>query len=309
MICVIAIFSFYHVHFSHLSYFYRPMFFPHLVENEEKEYNKRMKDLKQKYDNYTQTEKHIKCTSYQFSDRIEGSFDSLELCAGSEHLSSALSAVGFTTTTLDNDLKNRQATSQLSLDQLEEMIVNQHTLPPYLDKRFSIIWSGPECRTWSRAGSGSYRNKHFIDGFINRAYEKEACQARRDIESLVNILSYYKTSNPHLIMVIENPEGYLKHHPVSTLFSTVLGLTEVTISYCRWSTETDKWPEKHTNLWTNSSLLISHFGGDRYKCKSDSICFSKGLDGRHTVLVQDLKDKCSAYPPRMCQFIAGQLCK
>lgn len=166
------------------------MFFPHLVKNEEKEYKKRMKDLKQKYDNYTQTEKHIKCTSYQFSDRIEGSqMESLELCAGSEHLSSALSAVGFTTTTLDNDLKNRQATSQLSLDQLEEMIVNQHTLPPYLDKRFSIIWAGPECRTWSRAGSGSYRNKSMIDGFVNRAYEKDACQARRDIESLVNILS------------------------------------------------------------------------------------------------------------------------
>ena len=37
----------------------------------------------------------------------------------------------------------------------------------------------------------------------------DAQQARRDIESLVNILAFFQKLNPQLLIVIENPVGYL----------------------------------------------------------------------------------------------------
>lgn len=83
-------------------------------------------------------------------------------------MSKAHTEVGFKTCTLDNDPK-KEATSKLALDQHEGLIVNgliQHH--PNLFKRFNHIHAGPECRTWSRAGSGTHRNSVFIDGFMNK---------------------------------------------------------------------------------------------------------------------------------------------
>lgn len=234
---------------------------------------------------------------------------SLELCAGEEGISKALSGVGFKTTTLDNDLK-RSATSQLSLKELERGIINgdlQHH--PHLEKSFSVVWAAPDCRTWSIAQNGRYQNKDFIDGSRNRALDAHAQQARRDIESMINILSYYQERNPTLIMVIENPEGYLRHHPVSKLFQRVLGLKRVKISYCQFSTNVDRYPQKDTHLWTNSDILLHQFGDGEFACQSGKHCKGKGLDGGHLVHTQDFPNRFSVYPAPMCKFIASVLSK
>ena len=48
------------------------------------------------------------------------------------------------------------------------MILLGHIMDhPNLFKRFDHILAAPECRTWSRAASGIYRNKEFIDGHIH----------------------------------------------------------------------------------------------------------------------------------------------
>ena len=44
---------------------------------------------------------------------------------------------------------------------------------------------------------------------MNKVQEADAQQARRDIESLVNILAFFQKLNPQLLIVIENPVGYL----------------------------------------------------------------------------------------------------
>ena len=311
---VLFIFSlFLSIHYLHCTTV-SPMFFPDLVEQKKDSYKGRIKKLKEKYENWEQDDCYVACLNEaakaQAQEDDSGVPTSLELCAGSARLSLALSAVGFYTITLDND-PTKMATSQLDLRQLEDMIVCGHIHDhPYLNKAPSVIWLGPECRTWSRAACGTYRNMHFIDGHENRVKETAALQACRDIESLVNIVAYYKKVSPHVQIVIENPEGYLKHHPVSKLFASILGLTELTISYCRFSTERDLFPRKHTNLWTNASTLISAFGDERFLCKKDdALCKGKGLKNKHIIQVQDLRDKCSAYPPPMCQFIAGLLRK
>ena len=102
---------------------------------------------------------------------------------------------------------------------------------------------------------------------------------------------------------------FRKHHPVSRLFSTVLGLEELTVSYCQFSTEDNHLPQKDTNLWTNSKMLITHFKDGQFMCSKKKVCIGRGIDGRHYVQVQELSDKCSAYPKLFCEFIAGLLRK
>lgn len=127
--------------------------------------------------------------------------------------------------------------------------------------------------------------------------------------SRVNILAYYKSKNPNVIIVIENPMAYLRNHPVSSLFADVLGLTRVTISYCQFSTRDEMFPQKDTDLWTNSSVLVSKFGDGQFRCTPKKQCVVVDANGRHRVQAQDLPDKCSAYPSSMCRFIAGMLCE
>ena len=201
-----------------------PMFFPHLIHELKMKYKTRIEDHETRYDSWLTSEKYTKCISNATKTQ-EGAFwniiQSLELFSGTAVLSKALKAVGFNITTLDSD-RNRDAMSKLSIRELEEMIIDggigghQH-----LDKRFNVIWAAPCCTTWSRAANGMYRNTDFIDGYPFYKSEERAIQARMDIESLVNVLAFYMKRNPKLIIIIENPMGLLRHHPVVQLFSKV----------------------------------------------------------------------------------------
>ena len=139
-----------------------------------------------------------------------------------------------------------------------------------------------------------------------RAMENAAILARSDIESLVNILAFYKTLYSGVLLVIENPTGYLRSHPVSNLFSLVLGLEMVTISYCKFSTNDLYFPRKNTDLWTNSNALLSKFKDGQFRCTSGSLCRAQKKN-KHIVSVQDLSDRCSKYPSTVCSLIAPML--
>ena len=303
--------------------YFSPTFFPHLREEEKEASKGAVNRLKEKYSMWTDEVKYRACIELGESPHLLSGLTSgnstamcsLELCAGEEVISRALGEVGFRATTLDNDLK-RSATSNLSLDQVEDMIVNGTIVDhPHLYKPFSVIWAAPECRTWSKAQNGRYRNNNFIDGYLNRALSSHTEQSRKDIESLVNILSFYKRLNPTVKIVIENPVGYLHQHPVSTLFEDILGLEMSQISYCRFSTKDELYPRKNTHLWTNSSILLmmfnqeNQYGENTYVCQNESTCKGIGPNGKHVVQAQDLSDKCSAYPRPMCSFIAPLLSK
>mmetsp|Transcript_21551 Transcript_21551/g.44399 ORF Transcript_21551/g.44399 Transcript_21551/m.44399 type:complete len:141 (-) Transcript_21551:608-1030(-) len=103
-------------------------------------------------------------------------------------------------------------------------------------------------------------------------------------------------------MCVENPDGYLPKHPVSEGFETELGLEMVKISYCFFGNKHCPQPQKNTVLWTNSKKLIAAFGSGDYSCQGDcGTC----INGKHMVGVQDMKDRCAAYPPRMCSLVAS----
>ena len=139
-----------------------------------------------------------------------------------------------------------------------------------------------------------------------RALENAAITARNDIESLVNILAFYKTLYSQVLLVIENPTGYLRSHPVSKLFASVLDLEMVTISYCKFSTNELSFPRKNTDLWTNSKALLSKFKDGQFRCTPNSPCQAQKKN-KHIVSVQDLSDRCSKYPSTVCSLIAPML--
>ena len=136
--------------------------------------------------------------------------------------------------------------------------------------------------------------------------EADAIQARKDIESLVNIISFYKAVSPHILIVIENPVGFLRHHPVSNLFLSVLNLKMITISYCKFSARDKFFPKKDTDLWTNSPSLLSKFGDGQFRCLPKSPCRAQHKR-KHFSMVQDLSDRCSRYPSTLCNLIAPLL--
>lgn len=119
-------------------------------------------------------------------------------------------------------------------------------------------------------------------------------------------LLWHLFSNPRLIIIIENPEGYLQLHPVSSLFKTVLCLDQMDISYCHFGDEENPCPRKNTILWTNSNMLKQVIGPGHLRCKKN--CRGMTANGReHMVKVQDFPDRCSAYPKEMCSFLAQLL--
>lgn len=136
-----------------------------------------------------------------------------------------------------------------------------------------------------------------------------ACDASKQRTLVrVNILAHYKTKNPNATIVVENPMAYLRKHPVSQLFSDILGLERVTISYCQFSTSSEMFPQKDTDLWTNSSIILSEFGDGKFRCRRTN-CMVVDSKGKHKVRAQNMPDKCAAYPPPMCRFIASMLCE
>ena len=60
-----------------------------------------------------------------------------------------------------------------------------------------------------------------------------------------------KRLNPHLIVVIENPAGLMKHMPLTKEFEEVMNLYLTRVDYCAFG-RSDKKP---THLWTNVSAV------------------------------------------------------
>ena len=182
-------------------------------------------------------------------------------------------------------------------------------LPEMLDRDFDLIWAAPECRTWSRAAGGKYRNLDNIDGFPGREGYFDAQAAKREIQDLVDILGHYRRRNPSVVICVENPDGYLQKHAVSKRFKTDLGLRELRLSYCnfREPVEGEKaTPRKNTILWTNAKKMQDVFRDDAFVCKNKCTGMTR-CGRRHQQTVYDFVDNCSSYPKGVVEFWATLL--
>ena len=110
-----------------------------------------------------------------------------------------------------------------------------------------FIWASPPCQTCSNLGGGMHR--------CASSGEFEKTQEAHDhnylFTQMMYIIKWAKAKNPHLIVVIENPQGQMAKMPLMIEFMRSFNLYKSTIDYCAF----DRCDKKPTNLWTNVSFF------------------------------------------------------
>eukprot|EP00977_Amphora_coffeiformis_P011157 scaffold2667_cov237-Amphora_coffeaeformis.AAC.6 len=121
----------------------------------------------------------------------------------------------------------------------------------YLDMGMvpDVIWASPPCFTYSNLAGGKHRASE------EGQYEKtpEAHENNRYFTRMASIMRWAKGLNPHLMVIIENPQGLLSKMPLMQQLMSELGLYQVTVHYCAFGRE----DMKPTQLWTNDFKLRS----------------------------------------------------
>ena len=111
-----------------------------------------------------------------------------------------------------------------------------------------FIWASPPCQTCSNLGGGMHR--------CASSGEFEKTQEAHDhnylFTQMMYIIKWAKAKNPHLIVVIENPQGQMAKMPLMIEFMRSFNLYKSTIDYCAF----DRCDKKPTNLWTNVSFSL-----------------------------------------------------
>ena len=165
----------------------------------------------------------------------------LELIAGEGVVSEAFYRYGsfWRTRSIGNDPKSR-ATDRVDFMELKW---NNIGAPP------DFVWISPPCCAHSFLAGGKHRAPR-KDRF---AKSPEALQQDRFLARISWFLEWVKTKKDHVIVVIENPVGWLAEMPMMKTIVGKIGLHRTTVDYCAFGRK-DKKP---TNLWTNVSSYAS----------------------------------------------------
>jgi hypothetical protein len=118
-----------------------------------------------------------------------------------------------------------------------------------------FIWASPPCTTCTNLAGGHHRN--IKAGEFEKT--KEAHDHNLLFAQMMYIMRWAKAKNPHLIVVIENPQGQMQKMPMMIEFMQIFGLHKATVDYCAFH-RPDKKP---TNLWTNDFYLYSRLSDFR----------------------------------------------
>ena len=162
---------------------------------------------------------------------------SLELCCGSATISSALSAQGFDTKSLDHRKRAGVCTPDFHLDLMK--VKNS----PALFGKIDLVWFSPPCQCWSNA-PGSY---HFFEGVPQQESTKYL------VKVLEKGLEIIEELNPRTF-IIENPRGKLRYYKKMTDFLIRNNGMIKQVMYSDYGFPT----QKPTNLFTNfHSLQVS----------------------------------------------------
>jgi hypothetical protein len=152
----------------------------------------------------------------------------LELFAGSRSFSKEAEKLGYETYTTDiNDFDK--------IDQVCNIFDFKPSKVPFIP---NFIWASPPCYTFSVASIGH----HWTGGkgaYIPKT--KEAVMGIKIAQKTKEIIEYYKSINPNLLYLVENPRGVLRKldiFPEEEL---------KTAWYCQYGDTR----AKPTDLWTN----------------------------------------------------------
>ena len=129
-----------------------------------------------------------------------------------------------------------------------------------------FIWASPPCFTYSTLAGGKHR--HVRNGEFEKS--PQAHEQNTLFVQMVKIILWVKSKRPHLIVVIENPRGYLTKMPMMKEFKEAMGLQQALVNYCAFGRQ----DLKPTHLWTNDVELHSRL--TLWICRGDECPFKEG---------------------------------
>ncbi len=110
---------------------------------------------------------------------------------------------------------------------------------------FNVIWSSPDCRTWSLATGGKYRTKKEIYGRGNE-HQDEATMGCNMIRRVIEILKYFQPDK----WFMENPRALLQHFPDLCDFIEEYGAYKTLVYYGNYGHNCPK----ATHIWSSMYL-------------------------------------------------------
>lgn len=130
-----------------------------------------------------------------------------------------------------------------------------------------FIWASPPCTTCSNLAGGHHRN------IAKGQFEKtqKAHDHNLLFAQMMAIMKWFKSKNPHMIVVIENPVGQMQKMPMMIEFEESFGLHKAVVDYCAFGRD-DKKP---TNLWTNDEDLCSRLS--KFRCSKNTCPYFNGV--------------------------------
>ena len=155
-----------------------------------------------------------------------------------------------------------------------------------------FLWASIPCETYSKLAGGLHRNL--------KKGELESSPAAREhnflFTKLASVMRWAQKLHPHVIFVIENPQGALSHMPLMNQLHNEFDLPDVTVDYCTLGRK----EKKPTVLWTNCKGLHG-YTQPRFKC-AKSCPYGKG---KHPSNVRDNKEiDHSIIPVQLAEAIA-----
>jgi hypothetical protein len=170
----------------------------------------------------------------------------LELFCGCGVVSQEFARLNFRVRSVDNSPKS------YATDKVDIMKITYDNIGFVPD----FIWASPPCQCYSNLGGGVHNKPS--------AGEYERTDIAREhavwLAQLCAICNWAQEYHPHVIIVIENPVGALKHMPLMQEITKKLHLSSCIVDYCAFGRD-DKKP---TQLWTNVSpcygnLIVYHY--------------------------------------------------
>lgn len=158
----------------------------------------------------------------------------LELHAGSRSVGKVAQSLGFKVFSVDwTDYENINLV--IDIEQLKPEQV------PFIP---DIIWTSPDCTTYSIAAISYHRN-----GTQPVSEYAKKCDGVNMHQ--IELINYYLKLNPNLKFFIENPRGMMRKMPF------VKGIDRATIWYCRYGDDR----AKPTDIFTNHLFSIFNPNG------------------------------------------------
>jgi hypothetical protein len=158
----------------------------------------------------------------------------LELHAGSRSIGKVAESLGMNVFSVD-------WTNYENIDLVIDIeLLNPMDIPFIPD----IIWTSPDCTTYSIAAISHHRN-----GTIPVSEYAKKCDAVN--YNQIKLINYYLRLNPNLKFFIENPRGMMRKMPF------VKGIDRATVWYCQYGDDR----AKPTDIFTNHLFSVFNPNG------------------------------------------------